>query len=32
MPTDVAGWTVDKFKNGTLSALLPFAAKQLIAI
>jgi hypothetical protein len=28
----VAGWTVDNFKNGALSALLPFAAKQLFAI
>jgi hypothetical protein len=28
----VAGWTVDKFKNGALSALPPFAAKQLFTI
>jgi hypothetical protein len=28
----VAGWTVDKFKNGALSALPPFDAKQSFAI
>ena len=28
----VAGWTVDEFKNGALSALLSFAANDLFAI
>jgi hypothetical protein len=29
----VAGWTVDKFKNGALSALLPLTvAKRLVVL
>jgi hypothetical protein len=28
----VAGWTVEQFKNGALSALLPLITKKLVSI